>query len=249
MFFYVMADFDTTSTTLSFVFLLLALYPSAQSQLEQELDRVLGSKALSAWDANKDVPELLNGYLGAVISETLRLYHPVAWYALKTVRDTTVTAASGVTCRIPKETISMIDVAAIGRHLGYWSPSTSPGDDTSIEQLLAGDFNPARWLDPTDKTAAFPFSAGHRMCPGKRFTEVKMCAILALAFSQFPLRPEADPAHVLEAEGLTEHRTVWLEERTRERATRALYEGMGFGHGIYPKVHMPFRIVPRGKIR
>ncbi|KAG9375976.1 cytochrome p450 monooxygenase [Pyrenophora tritici-repentis] len=247
MFFYVMAGFDTTSTTLSFVFLLLAIYPSAQTLLQQDLDRVLGSRATSAWDANKDVPELLNGYLGAVISETLRLYHPVAWYARKTVRDTTVTTASGAICRIPKETIIIIDVAAIGRHPGYWSPSTSPGDDTSIEQSPARDFDPVRWLNPTDNAAAFPFSAGHRMCPGKRFAEVEMCAILARVFSQFSLRLEADPADVLKAEGPTGHGTPQLEELSRERAMRALYEGMGFGHGIYPKVHVPFRIVPRGK--
>ncbi|KAF2732228.1 cytochrome P450 family member [Polyplosphaeria fusca] len=247
MFFYVMAGFDTTSTTLSFVFLLLALYPSVQTQLQQELDRVLGPRATCTWDANKDVPDLLNGYLGAVISETLRLYHPVSWYARKAVRDTTVTTASGATCRIPNDTIIMIDVAAIGRHPGYWSPSTTPGDDTSIEQSPARDFNPARWLDPTDKAAAFPFSAGHRMCPGKRFAEVEMCAILARVFSQFSLRLEANPADVLEAEGPTGHGKAWLEQRSRERATEALYEGMGFGHGIYPKMHVPFRIVPRTK--
>ncbi|KAF1999863.1 cytochrome P450 family member [Amniculicola lignicola CBS 123094] len=247
MFFYVMAGFDTTSSTLSFIFLLLSLHPSAQCQLQQELDRVLGSKAPSACDADKDVYELLNGYLGAVISETLRLYHPVAWYARKTVRNTTVTTASGVTCRIPKETIIMIDVAAIGRHPDYWSPSTSPGDDNSIKQSPARDFNPARWLDPTDKPAAFPFSAGHRMCPGNRFAEVGMCAILARVFSQFSLRLEADPVDVLEAEGPAGRGTAWLEERSREHAMRALYEGMGFGHGIYPKVHVPFRVVPRGK--
>ncbi|KAF2437719.1 cytochrome P450 [Karstenula rhodostoma CBS 690.94] len=165
IFFYVMAGFDTTSTTLSFVFLLLALYPSAQTLLQQELDRVLSSRVTSAWDANKDVAVFLNGYLGAVISETLRLYHPVAWYARKTVRDTTVTTASGTTCRIPKDTIIMIDVAAIGRHPGYWSTSTLPGDDTGIERAPARDFNPTRWLGPHDNAAAFPFSAGHRMCP------------------------------------------------------------------------------------
>ncbi|KAJ4357238.1 uncharacterized protein N0V89_001813 [Didymosphaeria variabile] len=165
MFFYVMAGFDTTSTTLSFVFLLLALYPSAQTQLQAELDRVLGSRATSAWDANKDVPELLNGYLGAVISETLRLYHPVAWYARKTVRDTNVTTKTGVSVRIPKDTIIMIDVAAIGRHPDYCG------------------------------------GAGRR-----------------------------------EGKGV-------VRGQDEERASRALYEGMGFGHGIYPKVHVPFRIV------
>ena len=78
MFFYVMAGFDTTSTTLSFAFLLLALHPSCQGLLQQQLDGVLGSKAVSEWNADNDLQQLLQGYLGAVISETLRLYHPVA---------------------------------------------------------------------------------------------------------------------------------------------------------------------------
>ncbi|KAH8692495.1 cytochrome P450 family member [Phaeosphaeriaceae sp. PMI808] len=214
MFFYVMAGFDTTSTTLSFVFLLLALYPSAQILLQQELDNVLGSRPTSAWDADKDVPKLLNGYLGAVISETLRLYHPVAWYARKSVRDTTVTTTSGTICRIPKDTIIMIDVAAIGRHPGYWSPSISTEDGPRVEQSPARDFNPA--------------------------------AGLIQSITQFSLRLEVDPVDVMKAGRLSGHVSAWLEERSRERAMRALYEGMGFGHGIYPKVHIPFRIVPRG---
>lgn len=70
---------------------------------------------------------------------------------------------------------------------------------------------------------------------------------MARVFSQFSLRLEADPEDVLEAEGLTGRGATWLEERTRERETRALYEGMGFGYEIYPKEHAPFRIVSRCK--
>ncbi|PSN75190.1 hypothetical protein BS50DRAFT_615908 [Corynespora cassiicola Philippines] len=142
----------------------------------------------------------------------------------------------------------MIDVAAIGRHPGYWSPSTTPEDNTNEERSPAHDFNPAHWLDPIDKSVAFPFSVGHRMCPGKRFAEVEMCAILARVFSQFSLRLEANQADVLEAEGPKGHEKAWLKERTRERATKALCEGMGFGHGIYPKMHVQFKIVQRSKL-
>lgn len=83
MFFYVMAGFGRISTTLSFVFLLLALHPSCQALLHQQVDQVLGSKPLSERNADEDLQQLLSGYLGAVINETLRLYHPVARYARK----------------------------------------------------------------------------------------------------------------------------------------------------------------------
>ena len=77
---------------------------------------------LSECDANDECQQLLNGYLGVVISETLRLYHPVAWYARKTVRQAIVTDSKGASHAIPANTIIMINVAAMGRH---GSPSTA----------------------------------------------------------------------------------------------------------------------------
>ncbi|KAL8896586.1 MAG: hypothetical protein Q9207_007646 [Kuettlingeria erythrocarpa] len=247
MFFYVMAGFDTTSTTLSFVFLLLALHPPCQALLQQQIDQVLGSKTLSDWNADDDLQQLLNGYLGAVISETLRLYHPVAWYARKTVRQTTLTDSQGVSHTVPAETIIMIDVAAMGRHPQRW-PSENAG--TARNQASpALDFDPSRWLKPESendqgKSAAFPFSSGHRMCPGKRFAEVEMCAVVARVFSQFSLRLEPDDIDVKQAKSAS-HDWAWVEQRTKERAADALFNGLGFGHGIYPKSHTAFKIIPR----
>lgn len=245
MFFYVMAGFDTTSTTLSFVFLLLALHPPCQVLLQQQLDEVLGSKAFSEWNADDDLQQLLSGYLGAVISETLRLYHPVAWYARKTVRNTTVIDSKDVSHVIPADTIVMIDVAAIGRHSAYWT-SEDAGTERK-ERSPALDFDPSRWLkgraDP-ENGAAFPFSAGHRMCPGKRFAEVEMCAMVARFFSQITLRLVPDDVDIMQAKSAG-HNQAWVEQRTQERAANALFEGLGFGHGIYPKSHTPFEIIPR----
>ena len=247
MFFYVMAGFDTTSTTLSFVFLLLALHPSCQVLLQKQIDEVLGSKAVPEWNAGDDLQQLMNGYLGAVISETLRLYHPVAWYARKTVRDTTVTDSRDMSHTIPADTIIMIDVAAIGRHSLYWP---SEGDGIEWKGFSpALDFDPSRWLeaeareDP-DNGAAFPFSSGHRMCPGKRFAEVEMCAFVARFFSQFSLRLVPEYVDIREAESAG-HDQAWVDQRTKERAANAMFEGLGFGHGIYPKSHTPFEIIPR----
>ncbi|KAL8850955.1 MAG: hypothetical protein Q9221_004155 [Calogaya cf. arnoldii] len=247
MFFYVMAGFDTTSTTLSFVFLLLAIHPSCQALLQQQLDEVLGSKTLAEYDIDDDLQPLLDGYLGAVISETLRLYHPVAWYARKSVRQTTVTDSKGASHAIPANTIIMIDVAAMGRHPHYWpSASSGTGHDQTSPAL---DFNPSRWLQSESqgdqgKGASFPFSSGHRMCPGKKFAEVEMCAIVARVLSQFSLRLLPDEVVVEQARSAG-YDWSWVQQRMKERAASALFKGMGFGHGIYPKSHTPFEIIPR----
>jgi cytochrome P450 len=233
MFFYVMAGYDTTSTTLSFVFLLLALHPSCQLLLQQQLDQVLGSKPTSEWSMDDDFPRLFRGYLGAVISETLRLYHPVAWYARKAVNLTTVTDCHGMTRIVPAGTTIMIDVAALGRHPGYWTAGVARNKDEGRSPAL--DFDPSRWLkngelEHLKSEAAFPFSTGHRMCPGKRFAELEMCAMTARFFSQFSLR--------LESNGLSDH-------ELNQKAANALFEGLGFGHGIYPKRHVPLKIILR----
>lgn len=247
MFFYVMAGFDTTSTTLSFVFLLLALHPLCQVRLQQQLDQVLSTKALSEWDADEDLQQLLHGYVGAVISETLRLYHPVAWYARKAVRHTTVTDSKDVSHVIPAGTNIMIDIAAMGRHPMYW-----PSKNADAEQRgrsPAWDFDPSRWLKSEahgdqENGAAFPFSSGHRMCPGKRFAEVEMCAMIARLFSQFSLRLVPRDIDIMQARSAG-HDQAWVEQRTKERAANAMFEGLGFGHGIYPKSHTPFEIIAR----
>lgn len=41
------------------------------------------------------------------------------------------------------------------------------------------------------------------------------------------------------------HDQAWVEQRTRERAGNAMFENLEFGHGIYPKSHTAFEIVPR----
>ncbi len=97
-----------------------------------------------------------------------------------------------------------------------------------------------------------------------------MCAMLARFFRQFSLRLVPDAADVEHArsmstsmaagkknggaaaeaggeenDGGAEAAEAWLEQKTRERAADKLFKGLGFGHGIYPREHVPFEIVPR----
>lgn len=68
--------------------------------------------------------------------------------------------------------------------------------------------------------------------------------MIARFFSQFSLRLEPDDIDVELAESAGPD-LAWVEQRTKERAADALFKGLGFGHGIYPKFHTLFEIIPR----
>src|SRR5256884_4174541 len=67
-----LAGHETTASTLSWTWWLLAQNPEVEAKLHAELDAVLGNRAPSL----DDLPRL--AYTGHVITESLRLY-PAAW--------------------------------------------------------------------------------------------------------------------------------------------------------------------------
>src|SRR5260370_7589177 len=67
-----LAGHETTASTLSWTWWLLAQNPAAEAKLHQELDAVLGERAPTLDDLSKLV------YAGHVITESLRLY-PAPW--------------------------------------------------------------------------------------------------------------------------------------------------------------------------
>lgn len=68
-----LAGRDTTASTLSFAFMLLAQHPEAQSKLQTEVTEKLGSQG--AFPTVQDLADM--PYLTGVIMETLRLFPPV----------------------------------------------------------------------------------------------------------------------------------------------------------------------------
>ncbi len=60
---------ESTSTTLTLLFYLLALHPEYAKKVQQEVDSVMGSRKLPAYD---DLSKFK--YLRCCINETLRLY-------------------------------------------------------------------------------------------------------------------------------------------------------------------------------
>src|SRR5260370_8286478 len=76
-----LAGHETTASTLSWTWWLLAQNPAVEAKLHAELDAILGDRA----PALDDLPKL--PYAGHVITESLRLY-PAAWgLARRVVED------------------------------------------------------------------------------------------------------------------------------------------------------------------
>src|SRR6267154_231137 len=159
-----LAGHETTASTLSWAFWLLAQNPGVEKKLHEELDGVLAGRVPSV----DDLPKL--AYLGHVLSETLRLY-PTAW---------------GIARLAAEED----EIAGYPVHPGYgmataqWVVHRDPRwFDAPLE------FRPERWENGLAKQlprfAYFPFGGGPRQCIGNTFALMEASVVLATVGQRF----------------------------------------------------------------
>lgn len=86
VFVFIMAGYETSANTLAAAMTLLACRPDLQRHLQADIDRILGDRPSSNWSYHAHFPQLLDGYLGAVLNETLRLYS-ILPFVPKTTRE------------------------------------------------------------------------------------------------------------------------------------------------------------------
>ena len=164
------AGHDTTTTTFTFLAHELGRNPRAGRAVEEELDRMLGSRNPVA--AELDGPAL--PVLERSLKETLRRY-PAAWVGpRRTTRDVTLGGIS-----VPAE---------IGVHYSSWATHHLP--DLYPDPFR---FDPDRFLPEREaglpRGAYVPFGGGSRMCLGKRFGEYELRALAAVVFGRLRLEP------------------------------------------------------------
>lgn len=158
----IFAGNDTTSLTLSYAVLLLAMHPEYQERAFAEVDQVL-----------QDVPDdhlqyehvtKLN-FVEQILRETLRL-NPVAPYLLRWCKTDTKIR----NCTIPRDTTVIVNLYTMHRRYDIYGPT-------------ANDFNPDRFhpdeLKKRNPYAYAPFSLGPRNCIGMRYSYIGMKIILA----------------------------------------------------------------------
>jgi cytochrome P450 len=162
-----LAGHETTASTLSWTWWLLAQNPAVEAKLQAELDAVLGDRAPSP----DDLPRL--AYTGHVITESLRLY-PAAWGMARLAVEDHEIAGYPVT-------------KGMGVAMTQWVVHRDPRWYDAPEE-----FRPERWENDLWKRlprfAYFPFGGGPRQCIGNAFALMEATLILATIARKFRLR-------------------------------------------------------------
>src|SRR6267378_4391754 len=162
-----LAGHETTASTLSWTWWLLAQNPAVEAKLHAELDAVLGDPGPSL----DDLPKL--AYTGHVITESLRLY-PAAWGMARLAIEDHEIAGYPVT-------------KGMGVAMAQWVVHRDPRWYDAPEE-----FRPERWEDDLLKRlprfAYFPFGGGPRRCIGNTFALMEATLILATIARKFRLR-------------------------------------------------------------
>ncbi|XP_051891138.1 cytochrome P450 2J6-like [Pristis pectinata] len=169
------AGTETTSTTLRWALLFMMLHPDMQSQVHEEIDRVIGKDRRPTLLDREEMP-----FTNAVIHETQRLGNIVPnSLPHQTYRDTLI---MGYT--IPKGTMIIPNLSSSLFDEDIWS--------------TPHQFNPGHFLNSGGKTvkpeAFIPFSAGHRVCLGEQLAKTELFIFFTSMLQRFTFHlPENEP--------------------------------------------------------
>uniref|UniRef100_A0A914WRF1 Uncharacterized protein n=1 Tax=Plectus sambesii TaxID=2011161 RepID=A0A914WRF1_9BILA len=166
---FMLAGYDTTANSLSYITYLLAKHQDVQDKLISEIDAYCPDEADVTYETLHEMT-----YLNLVVKEGLRLFPLAAFVqSRQAVADCEV---GGIP--VQKGTGIMIDVWSVHRNREVW------GAD-------AEDFRPERFESDEDEgrpsLAYIPFGVGPRMCIGMRFAllEEKMAIVRLLQNFRF----------------------------------------------------------------
>jgi len=166
-----LAGHETTASSLSWTWWLLAQNPHAEAKLHAELDEVLSGRAPSL----EDLPRL--PYTGNVITESLRLY-PTAWGLARIAVENHELAGYPVK-------------KGMGVAMAQWVVHRDPRWYDAPEE-----FRPERWEGDFAKRiprfAYFPFGGGPRQCIGNSFALMEATLILATVAQKYRLHLAAN---------------------------------------------------------
>jgi cytochrome P450 len=162
-----LAGHETTASTLSWAWWLLAQNPAAEAKLRAELDAVLGGRAPSLDDLSRLT------YVGNVITEALRLYPPAWGLARVAIEDHEI---AGYPVK-----------KGMGIAMAQWVVHRDARWYDAPEE-----FRPERWegdfLKRLPRFAYFPFGGGPRQCIGNAFALMEATLILATIAQKYRLR-------------------------------------------------------------
>jgi cytochrome P450 len=166
----IVAGHETTATSLSWTWALLADNPAVEARFHKEVDQLEGRLPTSA-----DLAGLK--YTQGIFQESLRLYPPV-WTIARRVKEDEVVDGY----RIQGNSAAFICPYILHRHPDYWDNPNA--------------FEPERHLEPRaskiERYAYVPFARGPHMCAGHHFATQEAVLLLATVAQKFRFRPVRD---------------------------------------------------------
>ncbi|KAL4900590.1 hypothetical protein BDW74DRAFT_188205 [Aspergillus multicolor] len=179
---FLFAGNDTTSSSIVYVYHMLAKHPEALAQVRQEHDRIFGTDPSAAAQLLKSSPVLLNQcpYTLAAIKETLRMFPPAS-----TSRE----GRDGVTLTDRHGNLYPLD-ETIGAEILHPTIHKNPRLWPRPEEFL-----PERWLVEAghelypNPGAWRPFEQGPRNCIGQTLVYNEMRIVLVMTARTFEINP------------------------------------------------------------
>nr|ATW72296.1 cytochrome p450 CYP3044B4 [Brachionus calyciflorus] len=162
---FLIAGYETTSTTLNLIAYHLAKYPEIQNRLIEEIDTVLANHVKVSYDSVSEMK-----YLSMVIDETLRIFPAAIRFDRVAGEDYKYEGM-----KIEKNLMIFVPLYAL-----HHNPEIYPDPDR---------FDPERFNDENkqkrENNTYLPFGNGPRSCIGMRFALLEMKLALALTLSNF----------------------------------------------------------------
>ncbi|XP_062607295.1 cytochrome P450 1A1-like [Saccostrea cucullata] len=176
------AGFETTATTLRWIFLYLAEYQDTQIKIQKEIDEKIGRNKIISVKDRRNLP-----YTEAVILEIMRIA-PVVPLGLPHLTTTDVIVNNN---KIERETVVFFNIFS-AMHDDYWgNPS---------------EFQPDRFLDEDGNLIkekvdnVLAFSAGRRVCIGKMIAQAELFYLVTTLLQNCKIYKPKNEKYDLEGE-------------------------------------------------
>lgn len=199
---YLLGGYETTGTTIAWWIKYMILRQDVQARLRDDIRRAHASAIEEdRWPTVDEIGSAKTPYLDAVVEETLRIRGVVAVTARQATQDTQVLGY-----RIPKGTIIFLPSTGPGLTEPALASAKALRDNAGGVRLPddweedgIGQYRPERWLKKDESTGeevfdaragpTFAFSAGPRVCWGKRLAYVQLRIVVTLLMWNFEFLP------------------------------------------------------------
>ncbi|XP_033007861.1 cytochrome P450 2J6-like [Lacerta agilis] len=167
-----LAGTETTSTTLRWGLLYMAIYPDIQAKVQAEIDSVIGQSRQPVMDDRDSMP-----YTNAVVHEIQRISNILPFNVPRlTTKDTTL---SGF--HIPKGSMLVANLTSVLFDKDEWE---TPNVFNPGHFLANGQFR--------KRESFLPFSAGKRVCLGEQLARTELFIFFTALIQKFTFQAPKD---------------------------------------------------------